>query len=49
MINMHCSECEKSLVAGEVHAGYCGQCGAQMENDLRILQENENDNFAFVA
>lgn len=49
MINMYCCECGKSLVSVEVHAGYCAQCSAQMENDLRILQENENENFEYIA
>jgi len=49
MINMYCCECGKSLDVKEVHAGYCAQCSAQMDNDFRILQENENGNFAFIA
>ena len=49
MIIMYCSECGKSLDVNEAHAGYCAQCSAQMDNDFRILQENENENFEYIA
>ncbi len=44
-----CEECGKKLQGSENEAGFCADCNAKIENDMRILRDGENGNFAFLA
>jgi DNA-directed RNA polymerase subunit RPC12/RpoP len=44
-----CIECGKKLENEETEIGFCADCNARIDNDIRILRESEDDNFAFLA
>jgi hypothetical protein len=44
-----CIECGKKLLDSEHETGFCAACDAKVENDLRILRESDDGNFAFLA
>jgi predicted amidophosphoribosyltransferase len=44
-----CVECSKELAKDEWESGFCADCNAKIENDMRILRECEDGNFAFHA
>jgi DNA-directed RNA polymerase subunit RPC12/RpoP len=43
-----CIECGKKLERDESAIGFCADCNARIENDMRILRETEDDSFAFL-
>lgn len=44
-----CIECGKKLEGEERESGFCADCNAKVENDLRILRGSEDDSFAFFS
>jgi DNA-directed RNA polymerase subunit RPC12/RpoP len=44
-----CIECGKKLEREEYESGFCADCNAKIENDMRILRESEDDSFAFFS
>jgi hypothetical protein len=44
-----CIECGKKLEREESDIGFCADCNAKIENDIHILQDSEDDSFAFFA
>jgi hypothetical protein len=46
---MICGECGRKLLDEERDAGFCADCNAKIENDLRILRDSEDGNFTFLA
>lgn len=44
-----CIECGKKLESEETEIGFCADCNAKIDNDIRILRESEGDSFAFLA
>jgi DNA-directed RNA polymerase subunit RPC12/RpoP len=44
-----CIECGKKLEGEERKSGFCADCNAKIENDMRILRESEDDSFAFFS
>jgi DNA-directed RNA polymerase subunit RPC12/RpoP len=44
-----CLECGKKLENEEKEIGFCVDCNAKIDNDIRILRESEGDSFAFLA
>ena len=47
--NAVCEECGKKLQDIEQETGFCADCNAKIENDMRILRDSEDGNFAFLA
>lgn len=44
-----CIECGKILLESEHDTGFCAPCDAKVENDIRILRESDDGNFAFLS
>lgn len=44
-----CMECGKRLSDDESETGFCTDCNAKVENDIRILSEPGDNSFAFLA
>jgi hypothetical protein len=44
-----CIECGRKLESDETEIGFCADCNARIDNDIRILCESEDDSFAFLA
>jgi predicted amidophosphoribosyltransferase len=48
-ITAACIECGKKLQSDEQETGFCADCNAKIENDMRILRECDGDSFSFLA
>jgi DNA-directed RNA polymerase subunit RPC12/RpoP len=44
-----CIECGKKLEREDRESGFCADCNAKIENDMRILCESGDDSFAFFS